>query len=171
MPNYGIIRRLLARKVGIDISSIIGVAFIGFTLTQTCTTLWRHCKTVALRCASWVTSSIALKDSESVARDVALWAAENLSQGTSRHLSATSGEQTGALMGIEDDDYGFLQIRRPPRTITKEVDQFDDVTGRCPFQSICYHRVEQENCPFFVRTMARSHTAWDGIVFFPQAQG
>ena len=93
LPNYGIIRRVLSRKVGIDISSVLGVAFIGYTLTQTFRTLWQHFKNFASSCSFLVTSSITLPEKDTTARNVASWAARNLTTGSSRHLSAESDDQ------------------------------------------------------------------------------
>ena len=93
LPNYGLIRRILARKVGIDISSILGVAFIGFTLSQTCTTIWRHMSQFVSGCTTWITSSISMQESDKLARNVVKWAAEHIATGNTRSLSASSFEE------------------------------------------------------------------------------
>ena len=114
LPNYGLIRRILSRKVGIDISSILGVAFIGYTLSQTCATVWRHGSQLASACATWITSTISLQENDSLARNVATWAAEHISSGNTRSLSASSIEGGEKSIGKS--------------TVSSKVDQFDDAT-------------------------------------------
>ena len=126
LPNYGLIRRILSRKVGIDISSILGVAFIGLTLTQTCTTVWRHVKNLALGCASWVTSSISLSEHDPFTKDIGVWVVEHLGQGNTRHLSATSSEHGLSEEEILMDDGEYYPIRKSAQPIpSREPDQFD----------------------------------------------
>lgn len=95
LPNYGIIRRVLSRKAGVDISSVLGVAFIGLTLAKTCTSVWGHVKKLTLGSTSWFTSSITLHEDDILARNVAAWMAENLTNSSTRFLSATSSDDEG----------------------------------------------------------------------------
>ncbi|KAG7008622.1 hypothetical protein G7Y79_00005g017630 [Physcia stellaris] len=95
LPNYGIIRRVLSRKAGVDISSVLGVAFIGLTLAKTCTSVWDHLKKLVLGSTSWFTSSITLHEDDILARNVAAWMAENLTSSSTRFLSATSSDDEG----------------------------------------------------------------------------
>lgn len=119
LPNYGLIRRILSRKVGIDISSILGVAFIGFTLSQTCATVWRHASYFASQCNTWVTSTISLQENDNLARNVAAWAAEHISSGNTRALTASAGG------GRSEYQIGL------PRAV---VDQFDGAS--CKYYGI-----------------------------------
>ena len=129
LPNNGLIRRILSRKVGLDISSILGMAFIGFTLTQTCTTVWRHVKHFASRCTSWVTSSITLRGENDLALDVGAWAAEHIASGYTRYLAAGSSRDSSFY--DEDDyqglgNYPGLVLAKPPAS--RGSDKFDDAT-------------------------------------------
>ena len=114
LPNYGIIRRVLSRKVGVDISSVLGVAFIGLTLAKTCTSVWDHLKKLALKSTSWITSSITLNEDDILARNVAAWMAENLTNNSTRFLSATSS-----------DDEGRQNMKRMT-VLAGMMDEFDD---------------------------------------------